>query len=285
MLSGLQKKWKVNGGRLLLILLTFAIGGSATGYLGRKLLSLLNIDNPWIWVPIYIVVITLIWPLMVLIVSVPFGQFAFFLSYIKKLGRRISGKRVGIVQIAVFASGTGSNAQMIINHFRFHASIKIGLIVSNKPDAGVLNIAQHENIPILLIEKEKFFRGNAYTDELKELQIDFIVLAGFLWKIPFSLIEAYQNRIVNIHPALLPKYGGKGLYGQHVHEAVLKSGDKESGITVHYVDDQYDHGDHIFQEKILIEESDTPETLAKKIQKLEHQHFPKIIEQVVTKLR
>ncbi|HKP31185.1 MAG TPA: phosphoribosylglycinamide formyltransferase [Chitinophagaceae bacterium] len=285
MLSGLQKKWKVNGGRLLLILLTFAIGGSATGYIGRKLLAFLDFDSPWIYIPVYIIVITLIWPLMVLIVSIPLGQFAFFLSYIKKLGRRITGKQPGIVQIAVFASGTGSNAQKIINHFRFHPLIKINLIVSNKPDAGVLNIAQHENIPILLIEKEKFFRGNAYADELKEMKIDFIVLAGFLWKIPFSLIEAYKNRIVNIHPALLPKYGGKGLYGNHVHEAVLKAGEKESGITIHYVDEQYDHGDHIFQEKVLVEEGDTPEILAKKIQRLEHAHFPKIIEQVVTKLR
>ena len=285
MLSRLQKKWKVNGWRLLLILLTFAIGGSATGYIGKRVLSLLNIDEPWIYIPVYIIVVTLIWPLMVLIVSIPFGQFTFFLSYIKKLGSRIAGKRLNVTQIAVFASGTGSNAQMIINHFRAHSSITVALIVCNKPQAGVLKIAQHENVPVLLIEKEKFFRGNAYVDELQKMKIDFIVLAGFLWKIPPGLIEAYRNRIVNIHPALLPKYGGKGLYGHHVHETVLSSGDKESGITIHYVDEHYDHGDHIFQEKVQIDEGETPESLAKKIQQLEHQHFPAIIEQLITKLR
>ena len=135
-----------------------------------------------------------------------------------------------VVHIAIFASGAGSNAEKIINHFANHPSIKISLIVSNKPGAGVLNIAKANQVPTLIIEKEKFFRGNAYVDELKQNRIDFIVLAGFLWKVPTALVKAYPKRIINIHPALLPKYGGKGMYGQFVHEAVLSAKEKESDV-------------------------------------------------------
>ena len=303
MFERLQKKWKVSAGRLLLILVTFALGGSATGYLGKRVMSLLGIENPWLFVPIYIIVVTLIWPLMVLIVSIPFGQFNFFRSYITKLFRRMSGGKIPEtvpasaqpgrpLNIAIFASGTGSNAQKLLDHFGSHhdpaekksqPSATIKLIVSNKSDAGVLNIARHHSIPILLIEKEKFFRGNAYVDELKEHEIDIIILAGFLWKIPQALIAAYPNRIINIHPALLPKYGGKGFYGKFVHEAVIKAGEKESGITIHFVDDQYDHGGHIFQSKVIVSPDDTPESLAKKVQQLEHEHFPRVIEELIKK--
>ena len=300
MFEGLQKKWKVSAGRLLLILITFALGGSATGYLGKKLMSLLGIENLWLYVPIYIIVITIIWPLMVIIVSIPFGQFNFFKSYITKLGRRITGRKAepalasGLrpINIAIFASGTGSNAQRLLEHFGSPVIADeketrrpgiITLIVSNKADAGVLNIARNNSIPILLIEKEKFFRGNAYVDELKEHNIDLIILAGFLWKIPQALIAAYPHRIVNIHPALLPKYGGKGFYGKFVHEAVIRAGEKESGITIHYVDEHYDHGGHIFQSKVEVSPDDTPETLARKIQQLEHEHFPKVIEELIKK--
>ena len=185
------------------------------------------------------------------------------------------------VRLAIFASGTGTNAQKIIDYFRAHPTIQVGLIVCNKAGAGVLSIASREGIPHILIDKEKFFRGNAYVDELKGSGIDFIVLAGFLWKVPAALVSVWNKRIINIHPALLPKFGGKGLYGHHVHEAVINSGDTESGITIHYVDEIYDHGAPIFQEKVIIEEGDTPETLAKKIQILEHLHFPRIIEKVI----
>ena len=181
------------------------------------------------------------------------------------------------------ASGAGSNAQKIIDHFRNTASIKVSLIVCNKPGAGVINIAAKEDIPVLLIEKEKFFRGNAYVDELKEHQIDFIVLAGFLWKIPLYIIKAFPERIINIHPALLPKYGGKGMYGNFVHEAVLQAKEKESGITIHYVDEHFDNGDMIFQAKCEVMEDDTPETLAQRIHKLEHEHYPKVIERLLVK--
>jgi phosphoribosylglycinamide formyltransferase-1 len=185
-------------------------------------------------------------------------------------------------QIAIFASGAGSNAARIIDHFRQHPSIKISLIVCNKPGAGVLNIAAQEHIPSLLIEKERFFRGDAYIPQLQELNISFIVLAGFLWKIPPELVQAYSRRIVNIHPALLPKYGGKGMYGHLVHEAVIRAKEKESGITIHFVDELYDHGQTIFQATCIVEDDDTPETLAQKVHWLEYEHFPRIIEEVLT---
>jgi len=184
-------------------------------------------------------------------------------------------------QIAIFASGTGTNAARIIDHFRHHAFVKISLIACNKPDAGVLSIAEKEQIPTLILEKEQFFRGDAYVDELRERKIDFLVLAGFLWKVPAALVKAYKGRIVNIHPALLPKYGGKGMYGQHVHEAVIAAKERETGITIHYVDELYDHGQVIFQASFEVEVTDTPETLARKVHKLEHVHFPRIIEEVV----
>lgn len=196
-------------------------------------------------------------------------------------------------RIAIFASGAGSNAQKIIKYFSpsdFHAEgndfkipeIVISLIVCNKPDAGVLKIAEANGVPALLIDKEKFFRGNAYVDELKAAGIDFIVLAGFLWKIPDALIAAYRRKIVNIHPALLPKYGGKGMYGAFVHEAVLASGDAESGISIHYVDELYDHGDLIFQARCPVLKDDTPESLARRIHQLEHEHYPRVIEKLIT---
>jgi len=184
-------------------------------------------------------------------------------------------------QLAIFSSGAGSNAARIIDHFRFHPSIKVSLIVCNKAGAGVLDIAGKEGIPVLLIEKEVFFRGSAYVKELKERQIDLIVLAGFLWKIPAALVQEYKGRIINIHPALLPRHGGKGMYGRHVHEAVIQAREFETGITIHYVDEFYDHGQAIFQAQTAVETGDTPETLARKVQLLEHEHFPRVIEEVV----
>jgi phosphoribosylglycinamide formyltransferase 1 len=189
-------------------------------------------------------------------------------------------------KMAVFASGAGSNAQKIIDHFRDKTKgAEVVLIVCNKPGAGVLAIAEKENINTLIIERETFFRGNGYVDELKAAGIDFIVLAGFLWKIPQTLIDAYRSRIINIHPALLPNYGGKGMYGNFVHQAVIDAKEKESGITIHYVDEHYDHGDTIFQATCSIDDNDTSETLAQKIHALEHQYFPQIIEQVIQSIQ
>ena len=186
-------------------------------------------------------------------------------------------------RIAIFASGTGTNAKKIIEHFVPSDKIALALIVCNKPNAGVIYIAEEFQIPVLLIEKKKFLEGNHYVDELTNAGITFIVLAGFLWKLPSALIKAYQNKIINIHPALLPKYGGKGMYGHYVHEAVIKTSEKESGITIHYVDELYDHGQHIFQTTCPVLPDDSPEKLAKRIQLLEHEYYPKVIEEVILK--
>jgi phosphoribosylglycinamide formyltransferase 1 len=184
-------------------------------------------------------------------------------------------------KIAVFASGGGSNALKIITYFEKHPNIQVALIVCNKPNAGVLVIAATNNIPYLIIEKDPFYNGDGYTAALQAANISFIVLAGFLWKIPATLIQAYPNKIINIHPALLPKYGGKGMYGHFVHEAVVKNGETESGITIHYVDEVYDHGSPIFTTTCPVLTTDTAETLAKRVLELEHAHFAKVIEQVV----
>lgn len=184
-------------------------------------------------------------------------------------------------KIAIFASGGGSNAREIIKFFRGAKDIEVALVACNKPGAGVLSVAEEADIPVMMIEREKFFNGDAYLAELKSAGIDFIVLAGFLWKIPVRLTEYFKGHIINIHPALLPKFGGKGMYGLHVHEAVISSGEKESGITIHLVDEQYDHGRTIFQAKVSVDPNDTPESLALKIHDLEHRHFPEVIEKFI----
>ncbi|HEY0355779.1 MAG TPA: phosphoribosylglycinamide formyltransferase, partial [Flavisolibacter sp.] len=187
-------------------------------------------------------------------------------------------------KITIFASGAGSNAQRIIDHFRNSKLARVGLIVCNKPGAGVTQIAAKENISLLVIERERFLKGDGYLPELRQAGTDLIVLAGFLWKIPQSLIDAYRQRIINIHPALLPNYGGKGMYGHYVHEAVLNAGDVQSGITIHYVDEHYDHGDVIFQTACPVLPGDDPEKLAQRIHQLEHNHYPLVIEDLLEKL-
>lgn len=188
-------------------------------------------------------------------------------------------------QIAILASGAGSNAARIIEHFDKHPTIKVSLVASNKPDAGVLSIALAAGIPTVIMEKERFFRGDGYVAIFQEHQIDFIVLAGFLWKIPSTLVQAFRGRMVNIHPALLPKYGGKGMYGKFVHEAVVASGEKFSGITIHFVDEIYDHGQIVFQDRFELVPGETPESLAVRIHELEHRHFPRVIEEVLTSVK
>ncbi len=185
------------------------------------------------------------------------------------------------MNIAIFASGTGTNAQEIINRFKNHPHLTVSLIVCNKKGAGVTNIAATENIPVLSIEKEVFFNSDQYLLELKAKNIECIVLAGFLWKLPGYLVAAYPGRILNIHPALLPRHGGKGMWGNHVHKAVLEAGDKESGITIHYVDEHYDNGAIIFQARCPVLPGDTPEVLAERIHHLEHEHFPRVIEETL----
>lgn len=183
-------------------------------------------------------------------------------------------------KIAIFASGAGSNAKEIIKHFRNSQLAKVVLIVCNNKNAGVLHIASAENVESLLVEKAVFDK-TGYVNELKDHHIDIIVLAGFLWKLPKILVEAYPGKIVNIHPALLPAYGGKGMYGAAVHKAVIDAKEKISGITIHFVDELYDHGSIIFQSTCPVETDDTPESLAKKIHVLEHKHYPFQIEKLL----
>jgi phosphoribosylglycinamide formyltransferase-1 len=185
------------------------------------------------------------------------------------------------IHIAIFASGAGSNARKIIEYFENKGlRIKVSLIVCNVPGAGVLDIAEEKGIPSLMINKSDF-AANGYVESLKNAGIDFIVLAGFLWKVPEVLVRAYPKAIINIHPALLPKYGGKGMYGARVHEAVIAAGEKESGITIHWVNEHYDEGAIIFQAKCSIVASDTPISLANKIHALEHAHFAPTIEKLL----
>lgn len=279
MFERLKQKWKVNGVNLVLIIATFALGGSLCGYAGRKILMLTHLEKGVFWFIIYILLVTLLWPLCVLLISVPLGQFRFFKNYISKIWNKMSGGKNSshVSRIAIFASGTGSNAAKIIDHFATSTTVKVALVVSNKPGAGVLQIAANAGIPSLLIDKERFFKGDGYLPELHKFNVDLIVLAGFLLKMPATLLNAYPKRIVNIHPALLPKYGGKGMYGQAVHEAVIAAGDTESGISIHFVDEIYDHGEIIFQAKCEVSQTDTAETLAQKIHVLEHANYPGVI--------
>ena len=195
----------------------------------------------------------------------------------------INFKILNQIHFAILASGKGTNAQQIINYFHKEDNrvdgrqVLVSLILCNKPGAGVLEIAEKEKIPLLLIQKEEFFNGSHYLPELNKRKISFLVLAGFLWMIPLALIRAFPDRILNIHPALLPAYGGKGMYGQAVHRAVIAAGEKESGISIHYVDDQYDHGQIFFQARCPVSKEDTPETLAQKIHALEYAHYPEQI--------
>ena len=185
------------------------------------------------------------------------------------------------IHVAIFASGSGTNAQNLIEYFRDHPIIHISLIVSNKSDAYVLKRAENENVPhVVLSGKDWEENGNA-SRVLQEYRIDFIVLAGYLRLLPHWLSHQYLKKIVNIHPALLPNYGGKGMFGEHVHRAVIASGDKHSGITIQYVNEEYDKGDIIFQAQCPVLPSDTPETLAARIHQLEYEHYPKVLEKVV----
>jgi len=187
------------------------------------------------------------------------------------------------INIALLASGSGSNAENIVAHFKDNDKFKVSLIVSNKKDAFVLQRADRLGIESKTFSKDDFGSMDCVLNFLKEKKIDFIVLAGFLLKVPQNLIEVYPNRIVNIHPALLPKFGGKGMYGDNVHKAVIESGEKESGITIHYINENYDEGAIIFQAKCPVSPTDSYEDVANKVHALEYEHFPAIIETVLLK--
>ncbi len=185
-------------------------------------------------------------------------------------------------KIAIIASGSGSNAENIIRFFGDDASVSFPLIISNKPDAYVHERAKQLNVPSVTVTKAGFENGEALK-LLKEYDIDFIVLAGFLLKVPEAILKEYRGRIINIHPALLPKYGGKGMYGNKVHEAVVAAGEKETGITIHYVNEHYDEGEIIFQAKCEVLPTDTPDRVAEKVHQLEYLHYPRVIKELRTK--
>lgn len=183
--------------------------------------------------------------------------------------------------MAIFASGTGSNAEKIMEHFQDHPTVAVKLVLSSKKGAGVLEKAERFGVATMVLDKAGFFDTDQYVEELSKRDIDILVLAGFLWKVPSQLINAFPERIINIHPALLPAYGGKGMYGHFVHEAVIRAGEEQSGITIHLVDEDYDHGRHLFQATCPVAATDSPDDLAAKIHQLEHRHFPAVIEQYI----
>ncbi|MEM8583820.1 MAG: VOC family protein [Bacteroidota bacterium] len=185
--------------------------------------------------------------------------------------------------IAIFVSGTGSNARVMIDRFKDHNRIRVALLVSNKRKAPALMMAAERGVPTLVVGRNQFYdQPDFLLNELGRFHIQFIVLAGFLWLIPAYLIRAYPKKMVNIHPALLPKYGGKGMYGMHVHRAVAEAGETESGLSIHYVNEQYDEGNIIFQARTRLLPEDGPEEIASKVLKLEHEHYGQIVEDIIT---
>ena len=186
-----------------------------------------------------------------------------------------------MTRIAIFASGSGSNAENIIRYFSDNKSVKVVLVLSNQSRSGVLIRAQLHNIPTFIFTKDDLNECTKVHDVLKDYNASMIVLAGFLLKIPLYMIEAYPNSILNIHPALLPKYGGKGMYGMNVHTAVVENKEEKTGITIHYVNENYDEGAIIFQATCDIDVNDLPEDVKTKVQALELRHFPSVIESII----
>lgn len=186
-------------------------------------------------------------------------------------------------RIAIFASGSGSNAQKIMEHFKYSDDAEVALVLSNNPDAYVLQRADNFEIPSHVFDRNEFYQKDDVVDLLKRLQIDLVVLAGFLWLVPENLLKAFPNKIINIHPSLLPKHGGKGMYGDRVHKAVMAAEDDEHGITIHFVNENFDEGEVIYQGKFKVEKDDTLENIKFKGQQLEHIHYPKVIENLIKK--
>ncbi len=184
--------------------------------------------------------------------------------------------------IVIFASGGGSNAEKIMHYFKNKTGFSVNAVYTNNPDAGVIDKAKAYNVPVVVFNREEMNSG-IVLENIRQYSPDIIVLAGFLWKFPAAIIAEYPDRVINIHPALLPKYGGKGMYGINVHRAVLENKDKESGITIHYVNNNYDEGNVIFQKAVLLEQCTTPEEVAAKVLTLEHEHLPMVIEELLSK--
>lgn len=186
--------------------------------------------------------------------------------------------------IAIFASGSGTNAENLIKYFSTEKNSRVAILLCNKPDAQVLKRAEKLSVKSEIFDRHDFYVSGRVTEILSANKIDLIVLAGFLWLVPESIINIYRGRIINIHPALLPGYGGKGMYGSRVHRAVIENGEKESGITIHYVNEIYDKGDIIFQARCRVKTGDTPESLAERIHELEYKYFPGVVKEVLSGL-
>lgn len=186
-----------------------------------------------------------------------------------------------MTNIAIFASGGGSNARKIIEYFKDSPVARVVLVVSNKRDAGVLAIATEHGIPTEVISRQVFYESESILEVLDRHKVGFVALAGFLWLVPVYLVRAFPGKIVNIHPALLPKYGGKGMYGMHVHEAVHAAGETQSGMTIHLVNEHYDEGDIVFQASCALDPGDSAEEIARKVLRLEHRYFPETIEKII----
>ena len=314
-INKLRAKWGLGPVQFWLVMLTFALGGSLSGRVCTKILDWVILERNWAFWLIYPLFLTILWPFSVLFVSFFTGQYRFFKGYLTRVGAKLFGRTSAgsedaatsgdgyntttsaafgsgasasgaPIHVAIFASGAGSNARKIIEYFEGGVKsgaknrIKVSLIVCNVPGAGVMEIAKEKGIPTLLINKEEFAR-TGYVESLQNADIHFIVLAGFLWKVPEVLVQSFPRGIINIHPALLPKYGGKGMYGARVHEAVIAAGEKESGITIHWVNEHYDEGAIIFQATCSVDAGDTAATLANKIHALEHAHFAPTIEKLL----
>ncbi len=200
---------------------------------------------------------------------------------ITTLNQKNTKKIKNLKNISIWASGNGSNAENIIKYFNNHKKIRIDHIICNNSKAGVIECAQRLNIDCFVFSKKDFNEGNAVLNKIIERKTNYIILSGFLQMVPTNIINKFPNAIINIHPALLPDFGGKGMYGNHVHEAVINAKKNESGITIHLVDEIYDHGKIIIQKKCKINKNETPESLAKKIHKLEYKYFPKVIENFI----
>ncbi|HML58755.1 MAG TPA: phosphoribosylglycinamide formyltransferase [Ferruginibacter sp.] len=282
MFDKLQKKWGISGSRFFWVMVAFGFTGTTTAWITAQITGWLSIEkfSTTFWL-LKIGMLLIGYQVLLLFYGFLFGQFKFFWHYERKILSRmgILPKIQEPYRLAVFASGAGSNARKLIEYFNLDNDrsklARVTLIVCNKPEAGVVKLADEFDIPVLHITKEELESG-AHHKMLKK-RTDWLILAGFLLKIPPALIQLFPRKIINLHPALLPLHGGKGMYGNRVHEAVIASGARESGITIHYVDDQYDHGEVIFQAVCPIAPEDTPETLAKKIHSLEHLHYPEVV--------
>lgn len=285
MFKKLQKKWGVNSLDFILIIVTFALGGSTCARVAELIMNFCEIQKGFIWWVIYLVLVTIFWPMCVLIISLPLGQFRFFKNYTGKILAKLFRKQRPINKICIFASGAGSNAEKIIEFFKSDSTTSIALIVTNNPNAGVINIAQKHHIPLEIISNKDFTEGTGLINLLSLQQVSFIVLAGFLKKIPPLIIDKYPRKILNIHPALLPNYGGAGMFGNAVHKAVIENKETESGITIHVVDELYDHGDIVFQKNCPVDSNETAETLANKIHQLEHVYYPIVIKDYIENQR